>query len=139
MGKINMARVVLGGLVAGVVVNLFEFVANGIILDPDWRAAMTALGRQMPSGVAGFVVWGFLMGLGVIWLYAVARPRFGPGTKTAAIVALGYWIFAYAVPNFGTGVLGLFPNRLLVISTLVGLVELIAASLAGASLYKEPV
>ena len=138
MGKINMARVLLGGLVAGIVVNLFEYVTNGVVLASEWEAAMSSLGHAMPdSAIAGFVASGFVLGIGAIWFYAAARPRFGPGPGTAVITGASYWLFAYALPNFGLGVLSLFPTRLLVISTLVGLIELVAASLCGAALYKE--
>src|SRR3990172_203257 len=138
MGKINMARVLFGGVVAGIVVNLFEYVTNGIVLASDWDAAMSALGHAMPDrAIAGFVVWGFVLGIGAIWFYAAARPRFGPGPGTAAITGASYWVFAYALPNFGLSLLSLFPTRLLVIGTLVGLVELIVASVCGAGLYRE--
>jgi hypothetical protein len=32
MGKINWNRVILGGLVAGAIVNIFEYVLNGVVL-----------------------------------------------------------------------------------------------------------
>ena len=41
------------------------------------------------------------------------------------------------LPNLGNYPLGLFPTRLLVISTIVALVEIMVATLAGAWLYKE--
>jgi hypothetical protein len=91
MSKINWGRVFLGGLLAGVVINAFEFVISGILLAPKWNAAMKDLGRQMSSGtVRIFVLYGFLTGFAAIWLYAVARPRFGPGPKTAALTGIGY-------------------------------------------------
>jgi len=46
MGKINWSRVLLGGLLAGVIINVFEFVANGVFLAADWEAMMKALGRS---------------------------------------------------------------------------------------------
>lgn len=138
MGKINMGRVFLGGLLAGVIVNIVEYVVNGVVFASEWQANMKALGRAMPANaVIAYVIWGFLLGIGAIWLYAVARPRFGPGPKTAALTGFGYWIFAYALPNFGFSASGLFPSRIMVITTLVGLVELILASVCGAWLYKE--
>jgi len=36
-----------------------------------------------------------------------------------------------------TWALAIFPSRLLAITTLVGLVEIVVASLSGASIYKE--
>ena len=90
MGKINWGRVFLGGLFAGLVINSFEFVISGVVLAPKWEAAMKALGRQMPTGAIGiFLAYGFLTGIAAIWLYAVARPRFGPGPKTAALTGIG--------------------------------------------------
>lgn len=138
MGKINWTRVLLGGLLTGVIINAFEFFTNGVVLARDWEATMKALGRAMtPAAFVVFVIWGFLAGISAIWLYAAARPRFGPGAKTAALTGFAFWIFAYALPTLGNLALGLFPKRLLVIGVLVGLVEVILASIAGAWLYKE--
>ena len=132
MGKINWARVLLGGLLAGFIINIFEYVTNGVLLAADWDAAMKALGRHLPmSAIAVFVVGG-IGGIAAIWLYAAARPRFGAGPKTAALTGFAYWVIGYALPTLGEMPLGLFPRRLLVAGCIVGLVEIIVASLAGA-------
>ena len=138
MGKINWGRVILGGIVAGLIINIFEFCLNGVILAHDWDAAMKALGRTMaPSAIPMFIIWGFLAGIAAIWLYAAARPRFGAGVKTAVLTGFAFWIFAYLLPNLGQWALNLFPQRLIVIGLAVGLVEVIVGSVAGAALYKE--
>ena len=93
MGKINWVRVLLGGLLAGLVINIFEYVTNGILLAANWDAAMKALGRQLSmSAIAVFIVGGFIGGIAAIWLYAAARPRFGPGPKTAVLTGFAYWV-----------------------------------------------
>ena len=138
MGKINWVRVLLGGLLAGLVINIFEYVTNGIVLAASWDAAMKALGRQLSmSAIAVFIVGGFIGGIAAIWLYAAARPRFGPGPKTAALTGFAYWVVGYALPTLGQIPLGLFPRRLLVIGVVVGLLEIIVGSVVGAWLYKE--
>jgi len=43
----------------------------------------------------------------------------------------------YALSTLGQMPLGLFPKRLLVLGGIVGLVEIVVGSLAGAWLYKE--
>ena len=53
------------------------------------------------------------------------------------LTGFAFWIFVYVLPTLGNWALGLFPKRLLVIGVLVGLVEVILASVAGAWLYKE--
>lgn len=99
---------------------------------------MKALGRQLPhSAVTIFIVNGFLTGIAAIWLYAAARPRFGPGAKTAALTGFGFWVIGYLLPAIGWAAIHIFPHRLTGISTAVELVEIILASIAGAALYKE--
>ena len=136
--EINWTRVLLGGLLAGVIINAFEFVTNGVVLASQWEAAMKALGRSMSgSALMAFTILGFLTGITAVLLYARARPSFGPGAKTAVLTAFVLWIVGYALPSFSFNAMGLLPKRLLLISTIVGLLEVILASVAGAWLYKE--
>src|SRR5258708_29430308 len=72
MGKINWGRVVLGGLLAGVVLNVFDYVVYGVVLRPDFAATMQALGKPpgaMDSLVPLFVPVGLLHGIGLEGLY----------------------------------------------------------------------
>ena len=138
MGTINWKRVILGGLVAGVIINVFEFLLNGVILANDMQAAIAALGKQMGGGaLASFTVWGFLVGIFAVWLYAAIRPRFGAGRATALCAAVAVWRLGYLLASFTPLALNLFPARLLVIGLLVGLVELSVGTLAGAWIYRE--
>ncbi len=138
MGKINWGRVILGGLVAGLVINIFEYVLNTYVIAKDATAAMKALGVQLaPHAIPMFIAAGFVVGIVTIWLYAAARPRYGASAKTAVITAFAVWLLAYAIPDFEIGLQNLFPTRLLCIGAAVGLVEIIVASVVGAALYKE--
>ena len=38
--KINWTRVILGGLLAGLIVNVCEYIVNSLILGSEWAAAM---------------------------------------------------------------------------------------------------
>jgi len=143
MGKINWARVLLGGFLAGLIINLFEFVANGVFLARDWEAMMKALGRtNFPSSNAAviFLIWGFLSGIAAIWLYAAVRPRFGPGAKTAVLTGVAFWLLTTVlrtIDDAGVGYPFLYPPRLLTILMAVCLVQFVAASVAGAWVYNE--
>ncbi len=139
MGIINWRRVFLGGLLAGVVLNLFEFVLHSIVLEEDWQAAFAALGKPEPGSgaIVIFVVTLFAVGFLAIWLYAGIRPRYGPGPGTAICVGLVVWTLAYLVPTLGNIAMGIFPTGLMLLSTAVGLVEVPLATLAGAWTYKE--
>jgi hypothetical protein len=140
MGKINWARVFLGGLLAGVIINAFEFVTNGVFLAAEWEAMMKALGRTTPPSASGaviFLIWGFLSGIGAIWLYAAARPRFGPGLKTAVLTGFAFWVLTSVLCSIDEAGVGLYPPRLLIILALVCLVQSVVASVAGAWVYSE--
>ncbi|MFQ5789979.1 MAG: hypothetical protein ACE5JI_05815 [Acidobacteriota bacterium] len=139
MGKISVGRVILGGLLAGVVMNIGEFLLNEPILGDDWEAAMQALNRPaIGSGaIALFVVMGFALGIASVWVYASIRPRFGAGPKTAVLAGLTVWFLAYLYGAVGMSVMEVFPTNLVVIGTVWGFFEVPIATVAGAWLYKE--
>jgi hypothetical protein len=140
MGKINLGRVILGGIVAGIVINLFENVLNSMILADQWTAMLTALGKSgviSVKQVIAFNVWGFANGILMVWLYAAMRPRFGAGPKTAMCAGFFVWMTAYALGSAANVFLHLVPIKLMATALAVGLVETLLAGLAGAYLYKE--
>lgn len=139
MGKINVGRVIGGGLLAGVVIDISETILNTSVLGSDWEAAMSALNRP-PIGnqaIGVFMVMGLVLGIVTVWLYAAIRPRFGAGPKTAAVAGLAVWFFAYLYGGIGFLAMDIVPARLIVISVIWGIVETVVASVAGAALYKE--
>jgi hypothetical protein len=139
MGKVNMGRVILGGLLAGLVIDASEFVLNTFVIGADMDAAMKAMNRPPIDNqmIVWFAVAGFALGILAVWLYAAIRPRFGPGVKTAVIGALAVYFLAYAYPSVFVGAMGLFPARAMIISLCWGLPEIIIGSIAGAWLYTE--
>jgi hypothetical protein len=140
VGKINWGRVLLAGLAAGLVLNVIDWLVQGLWLMDDWAAAMQALGKagEMSAGMAVlFVVWDFVFGIFLAWLYAAIRPRFGPGPKTAVLAGLALWFLYFLMHAIGEAPMGLFPTRLYVISVLVGIVEMALAGLAAGYVYKE--
>jgi hypothetical protein len=140
MGKINIGRVILGGLVAGIVGNILGYLVDGLMLAPQWSDAMKTLGKPEFSvnQMVAFNIVGLVYGILVVWLYAAIRPHFGPGPKTAAYAGLVAWALGTFLPNVSLmGVAGLFPSNLTVMTTGAAIIESIVAALAGAALYKE--
>lgn len=138
MGRINMKRVVLGGIVSAVIVLLSEGVF-AFLMREEWRAALAGLGLQVRVGPAAYlpIVWSFFVGVISIWLYAAIRPRYGPGAKTALRAALAIWAFSTVTFAVAFGSIGLFPARLVVEMTIWSLAEIIVATLVGAWIYRE--
>jgi hypothetical protein len=72
-----------------------------------------------------FTAWGFLTGIFAVWLYAAIRPRYGAGPKTAITAVTPV-------------ALKLYPASIIATLLVVGLVEVIVGTLAGAKIYCEP-
>ena len=140
MGKINWGRVVGGGLLAGVVLNVFDWLVYGVWLNADIVAGMQALGKD-PAGVQSavplFVALDFVYGIGLVWVYAAIRPRFGAGPGTAVIGGLAVWFFVGLLHAVAEAPMALMPQRVMVLGTTVALIQIPLASVVGAYIYKE--
>lgn len=140
MKSINMGRVVLGGLLAGVIINISEFILHAFVLKKDFEEAMKAMNRpaEMTGGqMTVWIIFGFAVGIGSVWLYAAIRSRYGAGAATAARAGVAVWFFADLLAVVAQANLGLFQSNLLVVPAIWTLVEQIVATVAGAWLYKE--
>ena len=139
MGKINIGRVIAGGLLAGLVINISETVLNTVVLGQQMEAAAAA--RNLPAmggrEIASFVIMCFGLGIATVWLYAAIRTRFGPGVPTAVLTGAVVWFFAYLWPNMGDAVMQIFPMDVIMIGVAWGFVEIVLGAIAGAWLYSE--
>ena len=140
MAHTNRGRVILGGLLAGVVINVVEFVTNGVVLKGTWAQIMQGLGKpqQLPaSSIVLFNIGGFLAGIAAVWLYAAIRTRYGAGPGTAVRAGFVAWALTSFLPALGNYAVGLIPARVLAITAIVSLADIVVGTLAGAWLYKE--
>jgi hypothetical protein len=139
LNKINLGRVLLGGIVAGIILNLGEFVLNGIILGPHIAADMKRMNLTPPGAGFGVLAVTLSFGLGMlaILLYAIIRARLGPGPKTAVLTALILWFCVYAYSGTLNMLLINIPTNLILMILAWGIVEYLVGILAGAALYKE--
>ncbi len=138
-GRINLMRVLLGGLVAGLVIVVGEFILNGVILGDQFAAHRESIGLGEPTAVelaVGAVIT-IAYGVVLIWIYAAIRPRFGPGVKTALIAALTFWAIAYLLFLTSIWANGFVSVEFAVASIIWGLFEAPVAALIGGWLYRE--
>jgi hypothetical protein len=138
MASINLARVLLGGLVSGLVANVIGYLFR-LAFEEEMAAALTRLGLTEPAGrtVAILIALGFVYGIVAVWFYAAARPRFGAGIRTAVIVAIALWIVSSLLINVQFALLGLLEGNLPVIGTIADLVIITVSLVAGAWVYRE--
>jgi hypothetical protein len=141
MGKINWARVLLGGLIAGIVGNVLQFAVWVPLVGRSLSATLQTLGHPMQETVGAtvlMVVLGFLMGILLIWLYAAIRPRYGAGPGTAALAGVVAGLMMGVFPDIAWGLfLRMIPARVWVADAVFSLVAIVIATVLGAWIYKE--
>ena len=139
MNKINLSRVLLGGIVAGLVLNIGEFVLNGFLLADQMQADMKRMNLTPPGGgfVAYAVVGTFVFGVVAILLYAMIRTRVGPGPRTAILTAAILWFCIYAYSGVVNMMLINVPANTILFILGWGVIEYSLGILAGAAIYKE--
>jgi len=139
MGKINLSRLLLGGIVAGIVGDVLGYLVDGLLLAPQWSDAMLTLGRNEFSNtqIAEFNMIGIVFGMVSILIYVGFRPLFGANWKTAIYAGVTAWVIGVFLPNVSfMYVTGLFSKHLTLYTTSGALVEVVAGTVAGAFLYK---
>jgi hypothetical protein len=138
---INIGKVIVGGLVAGLVLNIGDFVINGFVLAEEQMALLQRFGLDVPAptNVAALLPWvviDFLFGILTVWTYASIRPRFGPGASTAIVAGLIPYLGATLVLAGFTS-MGLFTWSLFAKGSIAALINTAIGSVAGAWVYTE--
>ena len=138
----NTQKVVVGGVAAGVVVFVLDFLSNYFLMGDRWKAAMDALNpalsanTESTASMIGYVVLDLLFGILLVWMYAAIRSRFGPGPKTATYAALYLWIVT-SVMWAGLVLMGMFGWDLFALGEFIWLVILLVSAYVGGMIYKE--
>lgn len=137
--SVNTGRVLFGGLLAGLVMNIGEFVFNDMILGAQMKTWLAAHNFAEPSGsfIAIAVGLTFVLGIVMVLTYALIRPRLGPGVKTAIVAGLLLWFVCYIYVGIINGVLFGLTANIIGLSIVWGLVEYTLAAIVGAWAYKE--
>ena len=138
----NTPKVLVGGIAAGIVLNVIDWITyTKVLVDrvtAEAEAFKPGMSASMMSGYAitVYVITDLILGLLLVWTYAAIRPRFGPGPRTAMNVALLFWI-VIAFNNAPMIMTRMLSTGLWWTEMLVTLVNLLIAAVVGAKLYSE--
>ena len=138
----NTGKALTGGIIAGIVLNVLDFLWNSVVLADRMKADLDGFKPGMYDAMNNstamwtFIICDLVIGLILVWTYAAIRPRFGPGPKTAITAAFIIWITAGVVmTNYLTA--GMMSMRTWWIVAFLWLVNLIVAGWIGARFYAE--
>ena len=139
MKGINMGRVIVGGIAAGVVFDIFETVANLFLFAEQGQEMMERFDMAEPSGaqIGVFMVLGLVFGILTAWTYAAIRPRMGEGATTGMCAGLMLWAVLVLVVNIPWMIMGLVPVGFGITATAFQAVEFSVVGYVAGMLYKE--
>jgi hypothetical protein len=123
----DASRILLGGLIAGVIITLGEALRS-IVLS-------TQISTSMPLGV--FVIRCVMLGFGCVLLYAAMLPRFGSGVRAAAQCGIIVFLIGAAFPPFGMTTSAFPEPRAVLMAMIWNAVIIPLATIAGALVYRE--
>jgi len=140
--EIRVRRLLIAGLVAGLILNIGEAALHAGVLGEATTAAYAALNRTVVPDAMNLVLLialTFAQGVLMAWLYAVTRARFGSRFTTAACVGLAAWFLSsvYAAIYLHAGLPGIFPQNIVWVPAAWQLLEYPLATLAAAATYGE--
>jgi glucan phosphoethanolaminetransferase (alkaline phosphatase superfamily) len=140
--KISIARVALAGLIASLAFLFVEIVVEGafqLIFGINEAEIAREIGMKIPTGTLHYVltiVYLYLVCSLIMWVYAAIRPRFKSQFRAALATSFLFWLFAFLfVTNYSN--VGFFPLKFALLGMGFNLVEIPAATIAGALVYRD--
>lgn len=142
MKRINIGRVILAGLVAGLAFIFVEIVLEGFVWlifgineNKMLKEAFDISPRGVLFHILNLAIF-FAECILIMGIYAAIRPRFRLPATAAITASLIFWFFALLILANQIN-LGVFPLKLVLISLGFNLIELPVAILVGSNVYKE--
>lgn len=129
-------RLIACGLLAGAIINIIEWLAHKVWLDSQWNAAFATLGK-IPSFWGTFVAANFEVGIIAIWSYRWLSQFYGPTRATALKSAGAMWLIFWVIPILGMQPFDIFPNYLLALVIVVGILDVVLGILPAIALFER--
>ena len=135
--KINKRRLVLCGLLSGLILNAGETYLNGPMLADRWSETMQALNLEPvgPIAVLYFFVMNFLLGIGLIWIYLIYSVKYGRGYRSVLYAAVTVWFLVWVWTYMANWVLKMYSASIVIPSIIWGFFEVSLAAIAGSFIY----
>lgn len=133
----NIRRVLVGGIVAGILNLGLGFVLGHLVL----KESTERLLREHPPpewAPIAISTTHILLGFVFVFTYVMMRPRLGPGPKTALIAGLVLWAVSYVPYALMFGLTGRLTPGEASIMVAWGAAANVLCTMVGAALYREP-
>jgi len=139
MGSINVRKVIVAGLVAGIVMLVIDVATGATLFSAPVGEALAARNLDMAAlegAVPVFLVTDLVYGLLTAFVYAAIRPRFGAGPKSGLLAGFLVWASS-ALDHVNFSAMGFFPTSLSAMMLTVWLGALLVVGYVAGRLYSE--
>ena len=134
----DIQRIIVGGVVAGIICFVGDGIVHGILLTSMWQQIAATLNLPKGDGsMVWFSLYDLVKGVASVLVYALIRPRLGPGPRTAAIAGLITWGLCIPLPLAGLLPIHFFGRKFALLWSIYGLFPVVIGAVAGAALYRE--
>ena len=142
MKYLNLTRLILGGVLSGVVLYIFEGVTNTLILGDQWKSWDLIAGQvfAMPPMGVSLVYWAvqaLVAGLAGTFIYAAIRAWVGVDLRAAYMSGLIVWAVGWLGMAMDQKAMGLEPPILVYGNLLAALLGLLAGQMAASFVYRD--
>ncbi|MCR6660932.1 MAG: hypothetical protein NVV72_16940 [Asticcacaulis sp.] len=142
MKQINLLRLILGGLVSGIIIYVIEAVTNAVILGKDWQmwGAVAKTVFPMPSESVSLVHWALqalVAGIAGTYIYAGIRTWAGANLRAAWVSGLLIWAVGWLGMSFDKMAMGIEPARMVHYNVLAALIACLLGQVAASYVYKD--
>jgi MFS family permease len=135
--SINIKRVLTGGFIAGMIINIIDTPNGALISGPAIIEFLKAHSiTPNPWVPAYFLPLHLVFGILLVWVYAAFIPKFGEGKKNAFYATLVIMV-PTRLFSLGFVVMGLLPFHLFLTLSASVIVGFILGGLAGGRYYSK--
>jgi len=126
----NWKKIFLGGIVAGLIINVLDFIVAFLLTNKIYKnfetKGLLASEPRLPF-IPLWILGMFVMGCLLAWFYAVARPRLGAGPRTALLVSFILALMVHCPYNFAEACWAPTGRLLPLIHMVAGIIEYVIA------------
>jgi hypothetical protein len=135
----SISRIILGGLAAGVIMNIVDGAVNGGLFATQFDQFLTnADATDQKGGVLAFWICAdFVYALTLSWLNVALRARYGRGPGSYLRAALVVWVVAYYTASADV-VVGLLPAIMHGVGSVITWVGITVGAIVADRLNPEP-
>lgn len=142
MKNLNIVRLLLAGLVSGIIIYGFLAIANTLVLGHDWQLWTAVATRVfvLPDATSSLILWGgqaLIAGWVGTFVFAASKDWIGVRLRAAYVSGLIVWATGWLGLSLDNLAIGVVPPKMVFYNLLAALLGCLAGQMAASFIYKD--